>query len=463
MVWWSIAWGLGVMALSPLVNLATPFLNPAYANQWAPDVYWRLVMYWHGGLFIPWIVVLAVIISTVFKLDEMPGTSGRLVKESIFVGGFFAVPINGIASIFDIYDHFAFSVPLLVQIGAFLVGDEIAIALIVAMLNKPRLAGGYRAAGLPFYTVLLGVSGALISAVIGHVGGTVMMFGPNPAPVSQYINSTMYPVLGYYNSSAVIVFTENTVGSHSHLMIVALMAGMVGLVGATYGYMYEWSRFQKGVARFGYALMAVALMGAILIYVISGVGNYSPPSFFVSGPNGVNGVAGDDLTTATVGLGAAFVLAGLVLNSGKTLTPSGTPTRRDPLFLVLVLSWLMIYAVIPITGFYINFNEVFFKGAGSAFDDVFTRFHQDFGFFVLPIIVTLVLSLNAFPTAANVRRPIGYLILGGEALTFVFGEAYILMGLGPIFLYVAVFGGLLIGSGALLAAKSLTRTQPQAV
>ena len=49
------------MALSPIVNDVTPFLSPAYNNRWTPDFFYRLLLYWHGGLFLPWVVVLATL------------------------------------------------------------------------------------------------------------------------------------------------------------------------------------------------------------------------------------------------------------------------------------------------------------------------------------------------------------------------------------------------------------------
>jgi len=471
-LWWSIAWAIGSFALAPLVNYVTPFLNPAYVNQWTPDIYWRLVLYWHGAIFIPWITVLAVLVSTRFRLDQMSGISGRLVRESVFIGGFFAVPIAAVAGIFDVYDTFLFGIPLWTQIFAFLIGDEMAIALVLAMVFYPRRSGmGYRAAGMPYYTVSTGVFGALVAALMGHMGGWITWFGPSPGVFNQYINSTMYPVLGYSNSTSVITFTEDVVGSHSHLMLVALMAGVVALVAVFFGY-YEWGRKPKLIADFGFAWMMVSLLGALLIYVVSGVGNYQIPSFFV---NGANGVAGDDLTTGMVGLGAVFVLAGLVAHSRGALTKEGTPLFRDPLFITVVVSWVTIYLVIPVTGFYINFNENFYKTAGINFDLVFTRFHQDFGFFVLPALVTVVLALEYFGLPVRVRRYMGYLMTSGVLLGFVFGESYALGGAGTspppnvgqistlfqpgaVLLGVAVFGGVLIGLGTLFAALYMRRS-----
>ena len=454
LLWWSAAWAIGVFALAPLMNYVTPFLDQSYANQWTPDVYWRLVLYWHGAIFIPWIVVLAVLVTCRFHLDETDGMPGRLIRESVFVGGFLAVPIAGVAGIFDVYDQFALGIPLWTQIFAFLIGDEIAISLLVAMIAFPRSHGGYMKAGMPFYTVLIGVAGALTAAMLGHVGGYITWFGPNPSIVNQYINSTMYPVLGYSNSSSIIMFTEDVVGSHSHLMMVALMAGVVALVAMLFGGYETWGKNTRRVANVGFAVMIVALLTALWMYVVSGVGNYQIPSFFV---NGVNGVAGDDLTTGTVGLGAVFVLGALLAESRRRLTAGGTPFFRDALFVSVIVAWITIYLVIPVTGFYINFNETFYQAAGLNFDDAFLRFHQDFGFFVLPAIVTMALALDFQGISGRARNAVGYLFMGGTGIAFVFGEVYALGNLSDWAYYLAWFGGFVIGTGVAVGVYYLAR------
>ena len=458
---------MGTFALAPLVNYLTPFLDSSYANAWTPDVYWRLVMYWHGAIFIPWVTVLAVLVTTKFGLDRMGGTPGRLIRESVFIGGFFAIPIAGVAGIFDVYDQFAMGIPLWSQIFAFLIADEMAIALVVAMIAFPRRHGGFMKAGLPYYTIFTGVVGALTAAVMGHVGGWITWFGPSPAVVNQYINSTMYPVLGFSNSTSVVTFTEDVVGSHSHLMLIALMAGVVALVAIAFGYYESWGKNSKRVANFGFAWMIAFLLAALWVYVLSGVGNYQVPSFFV---NGANGVAGDDLATGMVGLGAAFVLAGLLAHSRGSLTQEGRPLYRDPIFLSVVVAWFTIYLVIPITGFYINFNENFYQFAGISFDDVFNRFHQDFGFYLLPSLVTLLVAIQTFGVTARARKYVGYLAVSGILMAFSFGEIYTLtasayttpyvgqvytvLPMADLFLDLAIFGGALIALGCVLAATS---------
>jgi hypothetical protein len=458
-IWWNIAWAIGVMALSPLVNVVTPFLQSSYANQWTPDVFWRLVLYWHGGIFVPWVTILAILVGLLYGLDKMGGASGRLYRESVLYGGLFAAPIAGVAGIFDVYDHFALGAPLWLQIGAFLIADEMALSLLLAMFVYPRVSGrGYLSIGLPYYTIFLGVIGALVAALMGHIGGWISWFGPSPPVFAQYINSTMYPVLGYYNTTAVITFTENTVGSHSHLMLISLMAGVVALTAASFNH-DKWAGGPKAIARMGFAIILVTLAGAIAIYVISGVGNYATPTFFVSGANGLNGVAADDMITGLVGFGAAFVLVSLLLTS-RTRLAGGARLLADPLFLSLVFSWLLIYLVIPITGFFINFNEEYFQTAGISFDDAFVRFHQDFGFFLMPTLVTLVLGLNAFGITGSVRRRLGTMLLVGEAVAFAFGELYTLFWLSPLSLYAASFGGVLMGIAAIQGVLFLRTKVP---
>ncbi len=445
------------MALSPIVNYLTPFLNPSYASQWTPDIYWRLVMYWHGGIFIPWITTLAALCCMAFKLDKMGGRSGKLITDSVLIGGIFAVPIAGIAGIFDIFDNYAMGVPLWTQIFAFLIGDEMAIALIIAMLNQPRVSGhGYLRAGLPFYVVLVGICSALVSAMMGHVGGWITWFGPNPSLVSQYISGQMTPALGFYNSTSIITFTENVVTSHSHLMLPALMAGVIGLVAAFYGY-DKWSANEKLIAGFGFLVMIGALFATNWIYVVSGVGNYATPTLFVSGPAGANGIAADDVITGIVGIGGFFVLLALLMESRRGTTHEGVKLLKDPLFLSIIVSWITIYLVIPVTGYYIEMNEFFYQAGGMGFDDAFNRFHQDFGFFLLPALVSAALALGAFQISGKTRKIVGYLFMSGVAMAFVFGEIYAMFTLNPVALYLAALGGIMIGIGLFEGVLYLAR------
>lgn len=442
---WTISWALGLTALIPVINVVTPLLNPAYENFWTPGVFWRLVLYWHGAIFMPLITVAACLIYMTFGLDRIQGKAGHLLKESILYGGLLATPLAGIAGIFDVYDRFMFGIPLWLQIIAFLIGDEMAISLIVAMLIYPKLSDrGYEAMGLPYYTVLLALVGVLIAAMEGHIAGWITWAGPSPSFVANYINQTMYPLLGYYNTTAVQTFTVNVVTSHSHTMLPLIMAGIVALVAMSYGYR-EMKGSPKFLAALGFLVMAYMIIAVTWLYVVAGVGNYVIPTLFSSGPNDVNGLAMDDAMTGMIGWGALFVLIGLLLymkRSGRL---------KSPLFMAIVVAWIMIYLVIPGTGYYIEFHETFFGFAtppapGWMNDAAYLRFHQDFGFFLLPSIVVAMLFFMMMRLSDGAERRISYTLIAGMVITFLSGEMYFATLETPA-LYAAILGAAIIWLG----------------
>ena len=130
-----------------------------------------------------------------------------------------------------------------------------------------------------------------------------------------------------------------------------------------------------------------------------------------------------------------------------------------------------------VTGFYINFNESFFQNAGAIFDDAFNRFHQDFGFYLLPSLVTLLLALQTFGPTARLRRYVGYLSIAGIAMTFVFGEiytfaaatyttpyvgqVYTVFPIANLFLVLGILGGVLIAIGGAFAAYHFQSSKTQ--
>jgi len=458
---WSIAWALGLTAIIPIINYVTPLLNPAYANQWTPDVLWRLVMYWHGAIFIPLITVAACLVVVVFGLGDLQRFSSRLLTESILWGGTVAVPLAGIAGIFDVYDRFLLGIPLWLQIIAFLVGDEMAVALIVAMLIHPSSKGsgrGYESMGLPYYATLLAVIGILFAAIEGHIAGWITWAGPWPSFVSNYINQTMYPVLGYYNATAVQTWTESVVTSHSHTMLPLLMAGIVALVAMYYGYR-EMKGSTKFLAAVGAAIMIYMIIAVTWLYIAAGVGNYSIPTLFSSGPNDVNGLAMDDAMTGMIGWGALFILIALIVHAKRT------GKLRSPLLIATFVAWILIYLVIPVTGYLIEFNEVYYGfatpglGPGWMQDAVFLRFHQDFGFFVLPAIVVALLAFNLMGISESAERRVSYTLIAGMLITFASGGAYFAT-LYPAALYLAALGAAIMWGGLAMGLYYSWRGSP---
>ena len=455
MLIWAFSWGLGLAALIPALNYVTPFLNPAYNNVYTPDIYWRLVLYWHGAIFVPLIVALSALMCSIFGLYDMKGIPGLLIRDSVFIGGLIAIPLAGIAGIFDVYDRFLYGIPLWTQIAAFLIGDEIALALIFAFAVKAfqvRSPSMKAVDSFMAFAVFL----TLVSAFMGHIAGWITWFGPWPSFVGSYINQTMYPVLGYYNTTAVITWTEDVVTSHSHLMLPVIMAGIVVIVAYVYG-LFNASKGQKYLTFFGVAIMIGAMVVAAVIYIISGVGNYVIPTLLSSGPNDINGLAMDDVITGTIGWGALLILIALLWNArGKGLL-------RDPLFMSLVTGWVLIYLTIPVTGYWIELHETFYGAAGAlpnapgaAFDFAYTRFHQDFGFFLLPAVVTAIIAFEIYGISGKDRKAVGYLFISGEVLSFIAGELYSLVFLSTPLLVLAGTGVALIAAGGIIGLRYMS-------
>ena len=432
--------------------------------MWTPDLFWRLVLYWHGA-FIPWMLALAALALAALGLDSMKGRIGTHLRHMVLIGGFFGAPLAAIGAIFDVYNTFAFGIPVWTQVVSVGIGGECVFFFILSLLIYPRESSKkLRELGFPYFIVLLSAIGVIIAALMGDVTGWITWFGPWPSIFPQYINSTMYPLLGFYNSTAVVTWTTDVVTSHSHLMLPSVMAAIVALTTEVYGYA-KWEKTEKAISTIGFAIMVVGLLLSIWVYIVSGVGNYVIPTLFQSGPNGVNGLAMDDTITGTVGLGAAVVLVALVSYARKGKTADGTVLLKDPLFLSVIVAWLFIYLLIPVTGYYMEFNESFYGlggtvpgAAGAAFDAAFTRFHQDFAFFLLPALVTAILIFDVFGIAGKTRRTVGLLFLAGSTITFVFGWIYAMLTLDMAFLYVATFGGLLMGLGAFIGAEYVRKS-----
>jgi len=385
----------------------------------------------------------------------MKGKLGTHLKHMVLIGGFIAAPCAALGAIFNVYNTFAFGIPVWTQIVSIGIGGETVFFLILSLLIYPKESSrGFRNVGFPFYIVVLSAICILLAALMGDVSGWITWFGPWPSIFPQYINSTMYPVLGFYNSTAVVTWTEDMVTSHSHLMLPSVMAAIVALTPAVYGYA-KWEKREKALSTIGFVIMVVGLVGSMWIYMVSGVGNYVIPTLFQSGPNGL---AMDDLMTGIVGLGAALVLVALFSYARKGRTADGTILVKDYLFLSIIAAWLFIYLLIPVTGYYIEFNQSFYMTAGLGFDAAFTRFHQDFTFFMLPALVTSILIFDVFGISGKTRRTVGLLYLVGASITFVFGWVYAMVTLDMVFLYISAFGGLLIGLGALIGVEYVRKS-----
>jgi len=104
----------------------------------------------------------------------------------------------------------------------------------------------------------------------------------------------------------------------------------------------------------------------------------SPPTIFASGPNGVNGMAGDDTTMAITAVGAIILFIPLALTKFE-----GKSSWKDSVRLAFLGTWVAAFLNNLIEGFYIEFHEDLFGSTLSANHDVFSNVNPMFGIITL--------------------------------------------------------------------------------
>jgi hypothetical protein len=136
-----------------------------------------------------------------------------------------------------------------------------------------------------FSAAALAAASMFLAAIMGHLAGWIMEFGPNfPPAIGNYLKFA-----GFASSDD---FTGALVGSHSHEMAVAIMAMIAVLLALQFGYSAS-KGVSHALATIGVTMIAAGTVVVTAMYVTAAFTTWSPPAWFVSGPQGVNGIAGD--------------------------------------------------------------------------------------------------------------------------------------------------------------------------
>ena len=241
----------------------------------------------------------------------------------------------------------------------------------------------------------------------------------------------------------------NLTASHSHDMVTAVIALAVATTVAAFGLERQGSRLTK----FGLWLVAFGTIVAAFVYVVGGFSVAQPPALFSGGPGGVNGLAGDDAITGV------FVMGGGVL----ALIGLGLEALPDALHRWgAALATAILFITVVGFGYFIEFHENLY-GVGdptaprAAADAVFTWFHQDFAFFMLPAIMTVMLALKWLAVDEKLRRGANWALLAGTFVAFIGGMLYIFVSQarGGVSFVITTIGFAVIIIGALLAIWSV--------
>jgi hypothetical protein len=412
---------LGLLALGSGFG-ATPFQSEVSAGA---NIIYPHVMYLHG-LLIGMVGLLSLI-----TIDVFGGGHRGTAYQFVLWGTLGATVLSGIGGIFDrsVTDTF----PLWVQIVSFFFLDEILISLSISLFHRAaetRIAATWLAA--------LSALSMLIAAIMGHIAGWMLEFGDWPKSI-----------IGGYAALAGLRWQDwmaNLIGSHSHEMVTGVLALLVATTVGAFGLHREGSR----LTRFGLWLTSLGVIGMTLVYVVAGFSVAQPPTLFA---HGANGLAGDDLVTGVgVMLGGLLTLVGLALER--------LPERGLRWFAVATSA--MVFVTVVAFGYYIEFQENLY-GAGdphatrAAADAVFTWWHQDFAFFLLPSVLGILLALQRMGAAEHLRHLAGWTLVSGAVIAFVGGLMYIFVDpsrFGPSF-SVTSLGLFVLAAGVVVAIWSL--------
>ena len=404
---------------SVLVN--NPFAGSSSASAWdlgasSPNYYW-VVMYLHGlntGL----VGLAALVACDYFAIPSIH------VRRGIVGGVLIAGVLAPIGAVFNTSAPWT-NAGLWVQVIAFLALDEIVILFLWGMLSIWR-EGAPRSRTFPFITASLAGGVMLVAALMGHIAGTILGFGNNPALLGEYANQEMGVSLSDWANSLI--------GAHSYLMITAVPAGVMALAAVRFGY-YRLEGWTKRVAQFGFLLVCVDLVAqtgmALLLGFSSWPGNLPPEIAALPGVPSFLAL-NDASTFVFLVLGGVLLLGALLLARGvgeRWRLPSALPLRALPLLMLALFTVL---------------TTVTEPSDGTAIGTPPEAWLRLFVAFYLTMLVVLVVLLAERLLAERQQIRIGWTAAAGSLVTFAGVMIYVYTGsfAGGV---VAVVGLLLLG------------------
>ncbi|RIV20897.1 hypothetical protein D2Q93_11165 [Alicyclobacillaceae bacterium I2511] len=415
--WNQAIWGLGIwLALFAIGSLFVS--NPFWMEKSAAvDPNYAHVMYLHG-LLVGLAALIVLVACEVFKLHS------NGVRVFSLASALLSTLIVSLGGIFDATLQVHWVWLILHVIGFFLL-DAVFIAMLVGFFLELKYPSE-TTHSMPFWLAIIAGFSLEFAALMGHLAGWILSFGDHPALLGAWA-SLVGEKLGDFDA--------NLITSHSHEIVVAVLALLVAVVAQRFGYL-SLQAGAKALAQVGGWFVMAGTVLMTVIYVVGGITAAEPPALFTFGPGGVNGLAGDDLVTGVgVMIGGLLLMLGLILNKSDKGNSLESPSSRYTLVAV-AWSWLLLVATVVLAGYYIEFNEVYFgvgdpHAPGAAADAVFTFAHQDFAFYMLPALMAILLITNL--VLHNKEKTIAWGAISGSLITFIGVLAYVFADPKPLY------------------------------
>ncbi len=434
---------LGIFVAACWISVAL-ILSPFSGCHWLVpgDFKYGVAMYYHG-LMVPVLILLYLLTVNMLPL--------KVLNKRIYgIGAISSILFVGLGSIFNLKKGLSLAaiIQIIGMVTTDILGIVLAFALGISVIQDEKTSR----ISTPSWVLLSSMIAILVAAPLGHLSGWAIDLG-----IKSFPGAT---ALLHATGMKVQDFQDGLIGSHSHLIVFAVLCGLVAITAISLGY-ESFSGWKRRVSTWGLWMIMISILSATVIYLISAFLGWEPPTFFASGPNGI---PLDDLVLTfgeTGFLVLMFGLAGASAQIGKECIASFKIMNRIAIF----INWIFGFLGVVVWGIYIEFNEVFYgTGAphapGALNDLVFIRAHLLYGFLFLPIIFSILLAVE---TRHNQNRGIPGPWLNILALVSMLGMILSLVGEfmwittlnNSLFLY----GIVIISTGVVAGAINLWPTK----
>ncbi len=393
-IFFAVCWIVVALILSPLFRVH--WFSPG-------DFSYSGAMYYHG-IMVPVLILLFLLTQKVLSL--------KLANSRIYsAGAILSVLLVGLGSIFNAGEGISFAA--IVQIIGMAMTDFLGITLVAALAIFALKNSKTGKIGIAFWLLFSSIIAILLAAPLGHLAGWFLDVGVKSFPGSSILLDTIRVTPDE--------FQEGLVGSHSHLIVAALLCGLAAVTAICFQDQ-SCADWKKRVSILGLWVTFVSLLLATVIYVFSALTGWEPPAFFTSGPNGI---PLDDLVLTAGEIGILLLIVGLsgVKTGSKQKSSS---FFQNGLRLAVFTAWIFGFVGAVVLGIYIEFHEIFYgAGAppapGALNDSVFIRAHLLFPFFMLPIIVTVLLAVACKCGRAKASRSGPFIFVWLSIIGMAFG------------------------------------------
>lgn len=434
------------------------------------DTYYGILYFHSIGIGIAALATYLVI--SIFNLQKYEPPIDFPISYRAFAAVVFAA-VGGIFYLNPILDAAVPDIPLGLFVVAFILIGDVGGALFIQLVILPRKQAGtytpkmkafpprmwpqyvlrmvptrkefslYSKVGAGYWLALFSVGSAFIAGLIGVVNLWVMIFGAS-------VFSGFVPLFGDLGT-----FLGALGGSHSHEMGIAIMTGVVALVAQRF-MVLDVKGLRRNIANVGLWVTSIGIIAISIVLVLEAVVAFSPPAFFSSGPEGVNGMAGDDTIMTITALGAMIALIPLALTK-----LDGKSSWKDSVRLVLLGTWVAAVVNSVIEGFYMEFHADVFGSTLTANHDVFININPMFGIFTLAATAIVLLAVDYYVVAGPLRRMIGW-VAGVGLIVATLGSsmwAFSDPSVGGLAYWSYILGVLVVGVSALAASGALYMTK----